>query len=1055
MNDYVTDDGLLYRSLADGNYNNAPSSGLPWVLASGVPGVNNGFGFLPTDIGRNIRLFSEPPIWSSVTEYFTGQSVQYPYGQQQYWTAQKTNTNVVPGTDITSWLPGVNVAQWAWGRITAVNSSTEVIIALIGFSPVWVVQGALDTLLYSSTVFTWQLGVYSQTTGYPTVGCYHAGRVYFGGVIPNRFDATAVNSIIGAQVNFAPTAYDGTVGDGNGISETLNADTLNQINWMKSVSQGCLIGTLAGEWLIEASNLNDPITPTTIQVQPTSRYGTAAIEPLNTPLASLFVQKLKRKVMEYLPDVFTGRYRAPNLSVFAKHLTYAGVEEIRYQEEIAPIVWMRCDDGTWDGCTYRRINATVYGESQEVVEAAIAGWHRHALGSGRISQSIMVGPNYDGSLDTLTMVTTQTASGAPDQNIRHVEELTPLFEEGTPLLNAWFLDDAIVPSSLNATSTGVTLNGLWDLNGKPVTAWVGGLDCGDYTVANGSIFIPWGAAGPAPARAGLFTLSYLQGLTGNDYGNATASLSSIQLIPAIAALPTKTQWQVDQTPGRAGLDNWACIPLWDKGTCIFLETDGSLVLMNMTTGAVLQYVAGADVAPSGHYIANVGCGWCLASDGFIYGSTAENTILQIDTTSLKAVQESTNLGIAIQGMAPVITTTFSSTTDLEALASLTDNTGSISTTEPYIVLGINNFTGPGEMYVFSPATMALVSGSSFTAPEGSNSYMTVGSGSQSAAYGTAGNNNSSLIIYRVLVGAGGAPTYSTLATILATALGPLYTTITSDGPIVVDQTDGNLLQFVGMNNSDTWLLKLDATDGSIIWQTKCPGGNLSTAQNSWNNSRINGGVCVFTNGNNICIVDTVTGALSAYALGSGNGQLGGGQASDSITGVNLCFSSFNAGTNLLSIKGTNGTPSDFSYQWSVTPAAAFKGFQVTETSSTIPAIVGFNMTSQGQILRAGSQQDAGSAIGLPQGKTRRSHMFAALLANTLGVSFGASFTNLFPAKLANPDGSVNPPTVMYNGVWWDTLAADYNFDDMLCWQINRPYPATVASVSTFRHTQDR
>ena len=58
------------------------------------------------------------------------------------------------------------------------------------------------------------------------------------------------------------------------------------------------------------------------------------------------------------------------------------------------------------------------------------------------------------------------------------------------------LDDAIVPSStvVQTPPTGgpygsLLVNGLWDHNGKTVTAFIAGLDCGDYVVSNGSITV--------------------------------------------------------------------------------------------------------------------------------------------------------------------------------------------------------------------------------------------------------------------------------------------------------------------------------------------------------------------------------------------------------------------------------------------------------------------------------------------------------------------------------------------------------------------------------------
>jgi hypothetical protein len=65
-----------------------------------------------------------------------------------------------------------------------------------------------------------------------------------------------------------------------------------------------------------------------------------------------------------------------------------------------------------------------------------------------------------------------------------------------------------------SADTQITIYGLWHLEGQTVTAYIGGLDCGDYTVAvDGSIIVPYGVAN------GLFTPGYLQVLSGT-YGGS-------------------------------------------------------------------------------------------------------------------------------------------------------------------------------------------------------------------------------------------------------------------------------------------------------------------------------------------------------------------------------------------------------------------------------------------------------------------------------------------------------------------------------------------------------
>ena len=230
-----------------------------------------------------------------------------------------------------SWILAPTAALWTWGTIQTVTSKFSVTMNIQGLP-----------LFYSIPVRTWRLGVYSDTTGYPSCGVYYEGRFWFGGAVPNRFDTSQTGGVNkDGSVFMSPTAIDGTVGDANAISYTLLSDQACDISWFAPDHNGLMCGTLGGEWLLAASNQSDPITPTSIQAKRVTKYGCANIEPRRTGLALIFVQKFGRKIMEFLADVFTGRYIAPHLSETAKHLTAPGIEEIHYQEELAPILWAR------------------------------------------------------------------------------------------------------------------------------------------------------------------------------------------------------------------------------------------------------------------------------------------------------------------------------------------------------------------------------------------------------------------------------------------------------------------------------------------------------------------------------------------------------------------------------------------------------------------------------------------------------------------------------------------------------------------------------------------
>ena len=140
--DFVTSSSINYESLIDQNINHTPaSSPTQWLPVGAGAAINDGQGFLATDIGRLIRLYSEPPQWDAATSYTTAAVVTYNPtgfpGQGTYWQALTGSTGAVPGNDLVHWelvqpgaaLPSIpnftnplgaaGPAQWTWGKIVS------------------------------------------------------------------------------------------------------------------------------------------------------------------------------------------------------------------------------------------------------------------------------------------------------------------------------------------------------------------------------------------------------------------------------------------------------------------------------------------------------------------------------------------------------------------------------------------------------------------------------------------------------------------------------------------------------------------------------------------------------------------------------------------------------------------------------------------------------------------------------------------------------------------------------------------------------------------------
>lgn len=402
--------------------------------------------------------------------------------------------------------------------------------------------------LISTTVKTWRLGVYSTTTGWPTCGTYFENRLWLAGSIGNRIDASRsldTNSLRTRKFKFSPTEPNGTVSDSCGINYTFATKDVNTIYWMSSDQQGIICGTRAGEWLVQSTSLNAAITPTNIRATRVTKIGCANIEPRRTEHTLVFVQKYGRKIIEYFADVFSGKFSAPNLSERAKHMTEGGIEEIAYQQELAPIIWARRGDGALIGATYKRESLM---SSQG---PTFAGWHRHELGSERVVESIAAGPSIGGDLDTLSMITNDE-----DTDVRHVEIMTDILDEDADITEAWFVDNAIVPAYA-VSGSNLILTGLWPHNGKTVSVFAGGIDCGDFAVSSGQVTVPLTTdltsayiasfSGEMPVVAGFTYTSDGQGLRA-----VAPQESGARSGPAFGKL-RRTQYMILQLAGSRGV----------------------------------------------------------------------------------------------------------------------------------------------------------------------------------------------------------------------------------------------------------------------------------------------------------------------------------------------------------------------------------------------------------------------------------------------------------------------------------------------------------------------
>ena len=155
-------------------------------------------------------------------------------------------------------------------------------------------------------------------------------------------------------------------GDDYAVVYTIAASKINAIRWL-AAKDILLIGTVGGEWRLGASNMSEPITPTNVLCRRQSTYGSALVKPVTVGQATLFLQRARRKIREFIYVITAGEeggYKAPDMTLLADHMTKSGIVDMAYQQEPDSILWCVLSNGYLVGMTYQR--------DQEVV-----GWHRH------------------------------------------------------------------------------------------------------------------------------------------------------------------------------------------------------------------------------------------------------------------------------------------------------------------------------------------------------------------------------------------------------------------------------------------------------------------------------------------------------------------------------------------------------------------------------------------------------------------------------------------------------------------------------------------------------
>lgn len=1072
-------------TLNDGPYMDPPTDGTT-ITASGTSGsVNLTLAggstrwTLVTDIGRLVRLFSEPTAWAVGTTYAAGNQVKF--NNDYYVSLVSSNTGHPPDSDVVNWAIDTTAAAWTWAKITATTSVTVAVATIMG-----------PNILRTTACATWRMGLYSDTSGWPTAGVFHEGRFWLtSATFGNRIDGCVSNGAVNGTLNFAPTSYDGTVSDDNACAYVFKSDEVNSIFWLNSDEKGIICGTQGGEWLIRASDNNDILTPTSVQAKRVTKYGCANVQAKRLGMAVGFVDRSGRQLEEYVTSDYRG-FSGRNLSITGKHLTKSGIKELAFVRQLVPVIWARTGDGSLLGCTYKR-------ESPYASDPPdFSGWHRHDLGSGFTVESIQSGPSMDGSLDALSMICKDASTG-----YRYVHLMTDMFDQNNVIGDAYFVDSGQSPAMIQL-DTGTTPHvlrfySLWRLRGKVVSVFVGGVDAGDFTVdaTTGQLAVPID-------NGGLLTTALLTSIQGTTTNFHNTGIGLQVLAAGTGNPPTVTGIQqylgghdVSGNHQKFAVD-WDNFKMW---VCNTTDVD----IFNLKTG--LATAGGISSTPG--YDSMV----YFAGDNRLYVGGVGQDLSQLDATTLASVatiastagsSDATHVSqigdivsLPISNGGHFLVTCAWAANDVTVWST---GVSTSSTAKAGITWTGTDFTTTGGRAICCNAHRHG------TRPVVATAWIVDRMPSSSPLV--------SINIYK-LTASLLATSMAVKSTLLATAVNASWTHIDTAQFVILDDTDLNIilglqqlaltaynsgttyalgamvssaghdyLSKVGSNLNHTpassptqWqdlgvasvascrLVKVNPSSGAVLWSidihNALPSPDLGP-EGRYDTYRIRYGHLVyleplnntFHSTNTLHNINTLTGVDTTSTLG----LYADVQFYNDFYGQFIAATSYDSSTPGAPVQ-IGVTASSWGLRWATLgPSPVFFPSALPPSAAVldiVPVAIGYTYTSQGQLLRAIAPQETGAQNGPALGKTRRAHMFSALLQGAQGIKFGTILGATRAAQLRSKGNVPYPLTSLFSGVHWDTLEDEYGYDSMVCWEITRPYPATVCTLGAFLHTQDR
>lgn len=351
----------------------------------------------------------------------------------------------------------------------------------------------------------WQEAAFSDFRGHPRSVELHQQRLMLGGT--KYQPQTVYGSVIGDFEN-----HERGTNDDAAVVFTLGGVQANAIQWMVSQND-LLIGTLAAEWKVSTSSTVKAFTPSTIQANRQSEYGSEYVAAEVVDGVILYVQRKGRKIRELVYSYESDKFVSADLTLLAEHISEGGILQLAVQQEPLPILWAVTGNGALIALTYAR--------DQQVV-----GWHRHPTDG--LVESVTTIFGEDNADDEVWIIVKRTVESV---DVRFVERLDPVL--WTAKEDAYFVDCGITWTG----ASSATIPGLDHLEGRLVDALANGTVYQGLLVTAGAITLP---APATKVQAGLPFVSQIQPMRIDSDGTLGVYAGKIRRIAELVLRVRKT-----------------------------------------------------------------------------------------------------------------------------------------------------------------------------------------------------------------------------------------------------------------------------------------------------------------------------------------------------------------------------------------------------------------------------------------------------------------------------------------------------------------------------------